>query len=91
MDELVIFSIWVLWEISTEGEIKVCMWLREIFSCACLTVLPGPDWVLLTKTNKPLFSPLYYGVVDQLTDLGCDDFDLDSSTIFQVLPAKTVF
>ena len=43
----------------TEGEIKVCMWLREISSCTCLTVLPGPDWVLLSKTNKPLFPPLY--------------------------------
>ena len=25
----------------TEGEIKVCTWLREISSCYCLTVLPG--------------------------------------------------
>ena len=45
--------------VSTEGEIKVCTWLREISSCSCLTVLPGPAWVLLSKTNKPLFPPLY--------------------------------
>ena len=45
--------------LSTEGEIKVCTWLREISSCSCLTVLPGPAWVLLSKTNKPLFPPLY--------------------------------
>ena len=38
---------------------EVCMWLCEISSCSCLTVLPGPALVLLSKTNKPLFSPLY--------------------------------
>ena len=43
----------------TEGEIKVCTWLREISSCSCFTALPGPAWVLLTKANKPLFPPLY--------------------------------
>ena len=43
----------------TEGEIKVCTWLREISSCSCLTVLPGPAWVLLSKIYKPLFPPLY--------------------------------
>ena len=39
----------------TEGEIKVCTWLREISSCSCLIVLPGPAWVLLSKTNKQTF------------------------------------
>ena len=24
-------------------------WLREIDSCSCLTLLPGPAWVLLSK------------------------------------------
>ena len=43
----------------TEGEIKVCTWLREIYSFSCFTALPGPAWVLLSKTNKPLFPPLY--------------------------------
>ena len=38
---------------------KVCTWLRQISSCSCLTVLPGPAWVLLSKTYKPLFTPLY--------------------------------
>ena len=45
-------------EYYTERQIKVCMWLREISSCSCLTVLPGPPWVLLSKTYKPLFAPL---------------------------------
>ena len=43
----------------TERQIKVCTWLREISSCSCLTALPGPAWVLLSKTYKPLFTPLY--------------------------------
>ena len=29
---------------------NVCTWLREISCCSCLTVLPGPAWVLLSKT-----------------------------------------
>ena len=44
---------------STERQIKVCTWLREISSCSCLTVLPGPAWLLLNKTYKPLFTLLY--------------------------------
>ena len=32
--------------------IKACTWLREISSCSCLTVLPGPAWVLLNKICK---------------------------------------
>ena len=43
----------------TERQIKVCTWLREISSCSCLTVLSGSAWVLLSKTYKPLFAPLY--------------------------------
>ena len=31
----------------TEHPEKVCTWLRDICSCSCLTVLPGPAWVLL--------------------------------------------
>ena len=45
--------------LSTEWEIKVCTWLREISFCSCLTLLPGPAWVLLSKTCKPLFTSLY--------------------------------
>ena len=30
------------------------MWLQELSSCSCLTVLPGSAWVLLSKTYKPL-------------------------------------
>ena len=37
-------------------------------SCSCLTVLPGPPWVLLSKTYKPLFSPLYTHVGFLLSD-----------------------
>ena len=44
----------------TEGEIKVCTRLRDISSCSCLT---GPSWVLLSKTNKPLFPPLYMAII----------------------------
>ena len=40
----------------TERQIKVCMWLRKISSYSCLTVLPGPAWVLLSKRCKPLFA-----------------------------------
>ena len=47
---------------NTERQIKVCTWLQEISSCSCLTVLPGPTWVLLSKTYKPLFAPLYINV-----------------------------
>ena len=43
----------------TERQIKVCTWLREISSWSCLTVLSGPVWILLSKTCKPLFAPLY--------------------------------
>ena len=32
-------------------------------SCSCLTALPGPAWVLLSKTYKPFSSPLYSYVV----------------------------
>ena len=46
-------------EKGTEGEIKDCTWLREISSCSYLTVMHGPAWVLLSKTNKPLFTPLH--------------------------------
>ena len=37
--------------------------VARIYSCSCLTVLPGPDWVLLSKTYKPLFAPLYIKTV----------------------------
>ena len=43
----------------TERQIKVCTWSREISSCSCLTVLPGPARVLLSKTYITLFAPLY--------------------------------
>ena len=43
----------------TDGKIKVCMWLREISSCSCLTVLPGPAWLLINKICIPLFRALY--------------------------------
>ena len=52
------FFINVFFMNNTEGKLKVCTWLREISSCSCLTVLPGPAWVLLSKTYKPFFAPL---------------------------------
>ena len=45
-------------EVYTEEKIKVCTRFREISSCSCLTALPGPAWVLLSKTYKPLSYPL---------------------------------
>ena len=43
---------------STEPRKSIGTWLREISSCSCLTFLPGPAWVLLSNTYKPLFAPL---------------------------------
>ena len=43
----------------TERQIKVSTRLHEISSCSCLSVLPGPAWVLLNKICKPLFAPQY--------------------------------
>ena len=40
-------------DISTEPGIKACTWLREISSYSCLTVLPGPAWLLLNKICIP--------------------------------------
>ena len=38
---------------STGSDLNVLTWLREFSSCSCLTALPGPAWVLLSKTFKP--------------------------------------
>ena len=43
----------------TEPGIKACTWLQEITSCSCLTVLPGPAYLLLNKIYIPLFRALY--------------------------------
>ena len=60
--------IWVTWvsvnaetliAFYTEPGIKVCAWLREISSCSCLTVLPGPACLLLNKICVPFFRTLY--------------------------------
>ena len=44
---------------TTELPNMVCMWLWEICSCSCLSVLPGPAWVLLSKIYKPFSGALY--------------------------------
>ena len=36
----------------TEMKFNLCTWFGEISSCSCLTVLPGPAWVLLNKICK---------------------------------------
>ena len=36
-----------------------CTWLREFSSCSCLTALPDPAWVLLSKICKPFAGSLY--------------------------------
>ena len=33
----------------------ICMWLREISSCPCLTSLPCPAWLLLNKLCTPFY------------------------------------
>ena len=43
----------------TEPRMSLGTWLREISSCSCLTFLPGPAWVLLSKICKDFFSALY--------------------------------
>ena len=44
---------------STEPRKSLGTWLREISSFSCLTFLPGPAWVLLSKICKDFFSALY--------------------------------
>ena len=48
----------------------VSTWLREVSSCSCLTVLPGPAWVLLSKKYILFLGALYseknYDVKDVL-------------------------
>ena len=39
--------------------LSVCTWLREVCSCSCLPVLPGPAWVLLSKFCIFLCRSLY--------------------------------
>ena len=41
------------------AEKKFGTWLREISSCSCLTFLPDPAWVQLSKICKDFFSALY--------------------------------
>ena len=36
-----------------------CTWLGEFSSCFCLTALPSPAWVLLSKIYKPFPGSLY--------------------------------
>ena len=43
----------------TEPGKSLGTWLREISSCSCLTVLPGPAWLLLNNICIPLFWALY--------------------------------
>ena len=47
--------------IHTEMRFILCTWFGEISSCSCLTVLPGPAWVLLNKICKYQISSLYIG------------------------------
>ena len=44
----------VIWSITcTEAPEKAYAWLGELSLSTCLTFLPGPAWVLLSKTYKP--------------------------------------
>ena len=44
---------------NTEPRKSLGTWLRDISSCSCLTFLPGPAWVLLSKIWQDFFSALY--------------------------------
>ena len=50
--------------IYTEPWIKACTWLREISLCSCLTVVPGPTWLLLNSICISLFRALYMAYQD---------------------------
>ena len=55
-----VFKVLVLYlRHTTEPRKSLGTWLREISPCSCLTVLPGPAWVLLSKICKDFFSALY--------------------------------
>ena len=43
----------------TEAPEKACTWLGEISSCSCITFLPCPAWVLLSKIYKQFLGSLY--------------------------------
>ena len=43
----------------TEPRKSLGTWLREMSSYSCLTFLPGPAWVLLSKICKDFFTALY--------------------------------
>ena len=47
-------------KIHTEPRKSLGTWLREMSSCSCLTFLPGPASVLLSKICKDFFSALYF-------------------------------
>ena len=38
---------------------KACTWLREISSCSCLNVLPGPAWLLLKNLHTLILGTVY--------------------------------
>ena len=46
-----------------------CTWLREFSSCSCLTALPGPAWVLLSKIYIPFPGSLYMPRTDPEAEL----------------------
>ena len=60
---------------------NVCTWLREISSCSCLPVLPGPASGLLSKIYIHFLGALYnfqYSIHDSKTH---DMIILDDSTL----------
>ena len=42
-------------------------WLRDISSCYCLTFLPGPAWLQLSKICKPFFSPYIWLILTEFS------------------------
>ena len=42
-----------------------CTWFGEISSRSCLTALPSPAWVLLSKIYKPFPGSLHSATIDK--------------------------
>ena len=44
----------------------VCTWLREIYSCSCLSVLRGTTFFIGNKICKPFFPPCRIGGIFEM-------------------------
>ena len=63
----------------TEVPKMVCTCLREICSCSCLPILPGPAWVLLSKIYR-----LFLRALDRVIHLVDSNLPLTSKLKFRI-------